>query len=1013
MQDINLLEIMSEFPEVKMWIDLDYQKQMIQLNNGIKKELNLIKEYQSNQFNQQFGLEDMDKLLEENSNTQLQNIKDILDEPTYKNITKHHSAIKDIIKEPLIKENDIENLILPKRNEIYIPQSYKYFYYRKSSHKKDYLDDDKWCDIQHYNGENIGKELFQALRDPYNINNPIIILGHPGAGKSMFSSQFAYRLIDNNEFIPFFIKLRDVDSTITDVDSHINQGINNTIAGDKQIDWTEMAEKFPDKIPVIILDGFDELLRATQTQLNDYILKIQKLQKLAQSSGLNIRVILTSRLTIMQDVSIPEDSLVIKLNSFDKQRKELWIKKWNEVQTNGTKFTLPDRKDINELSQEPLLLFLLALYDFEGNALSKITEEGLSRSSLYDKLFEGFTIRQLRKDTKYNSSTKKEKKEIEELFRLRIGFFATMLFLHDRVHHLEKDFDEELNVMGLSSDKRKAKNILDGFFFIHKDKSTDGHEIENLSFEFLHKTFGEFLAADFMLRVAKLRAEDDEDISHLSEEKYFRQIFSFQWIYKQPKILEFLFEHAITIVDDSSKALIKQIKKELKNLLDENTSNTLPTALHQLKTFEKLKHSAIYSQNLLLLWIALEKDKFEFNLSRNTDNVEGWKVLTDLWKNYGGHGYVSYLSEYIIVKIEDIRVLLKKVHNNTTKFTEYSNYTQIASNNYETILSFYDVENILLDDILKINYSENQYFVSEISNLIISRIEIFYQNNSNYFNDRAFWNLWRNCSFENKIRLSNFYLNKNIYYTKKSVAKYIFNSILNEYIPLDEIKENANFPIKEKLSFRQSIKGLKHFIKVEIDNSAANQIFKELIVSLARLHCLLISEQIKLLEISLEINARRGKYVEVIFIELIKNLDSLSISEQIKLLEISLEIDDGRGGYVKIIFKKLIKDLKRREKLSISEQIKLLEILLEIDDGRGGYVEEIFSELIDSLGRREKLSISEQIKLLEISLEINGGKDKYTKEILYQLKRSTKRRGLKRIQIDYISFIENQIENQI
>ncbi len=545
-----------------MWIDLDFQRQMIQTNSSIKEELQKITEYQSNQFNKQFGLEDMGKLLNENSNTQLHAIKDMLDEPTLKNITKHHNSIKNMVKEPLIKENDIKNLILPQRNEIYIPQSYKYFYYQKSSHKKNYLDDEKWCNIQHNNGEDIGKELFKALRDPYNINNPIILLGHPGAGKSMFSSQFAYKLIGNNEFIPFFIKLRDVDSSITDVDSHINQGIDNTIAGNKQIDWTEMAEKFPDKIPVIILDGFDELLRATQTQLNDYILKIQKLQKQAQDSNLNIRVILTSRLTIMQDVHIPENSLVIKLNSFDKPRKDLWIKKWNEVQSNGTRFTLPDRADIDELSKEPLLLFLLALYDFEGNSLSKIADEGLSRSSLYDKLFEGFTIRQLRKDTKYNSSTTKEQQGIAKLFRLRIGFFATMLFLHDRVHHLEKDFDEELNVFGLSTDKIKAKNILDGFFFIHKDKSTDGHEIENLSFEFLHKTFGEFLAADFMLRVATFRAEDDEDISHLFEEKYFRQIFSFQWIYKQPKILEFLFEHAITIVNDSFKELIKQIKKE-------------------------------------------------------------------------------------------------------------------------------------------------------------------------------------------------------------------------------------------------------------------------------------------------------------------------------------------------------------------------------------------------------------------------------------------------------------------
>ncbi|MCF6172354.1 MAG: hypothetical protein L3J44_00970, partial [Campylobacteraceae bacterium] len=173
---------------------------------------------------------------------------------------------------------------------------YKYFYYQETIHKKDYLDNGNWSNIRHQEDEDIGKELFHALRNPHNINQPIIILGHPGAGKSMFSSQFASKLINNNEFVPFLIKLRGVDSGITDIDAHINKGIQNTISGKPNINWTEWAREFPDKIPVIILDGFDELLRASQTQLNDYIIQIQKLQKTAQNSNLNIRVILTSRL---------------------------------------------------------------------------------------------------------------------------------------------------------------------------------------------------------------------------------------------------------------------------------------------------------------------------------------------------------------------------------------------------------------------------------------------------------------------------------------------------------------------------------------------------------------------------------------------------------------------------------------------------------------------------------------------------------------------------------------------
>jgi len=458
--NINLLEISTEFPEVKLWIDLKFQKEILQSNQSIKQKLIEIQNYQADKFEEKFGLEELENIIEKNSNNQLKSIQEILEEPIVDIINEHHTFIVDIVNQALLKENDIPELKLPQRKDIYIPQSYKYFYYQKHIHKRDYLDDENWNNNSYESEEDIGKKLFQALRDPYNINQPIILLGHPGAGKSMLSSQFAYKLIANNEFIPFFIKLRHVDSKISDVNEHINQGIKNSLLGNKQIDWIELVKKFPSRIPVIILDGFDELLRASQTQINDYILKIKDIQNRAQSLSLNLRIILTTRLTIMQDVHIPDNCLIMKLNSFDSKRKNLWIQKWNEEQTTNCNFRLPDRDDINELSKEPLLLFLLALYDFEDNALSKIAEKNLNKASLYDKLFESFTIRQLRKDHTYNGSKEEQKREKEELFRLRIGFFATMLFLRDELYHFEKDFDEELDIFKLNSKTIKAKNIL-------------------------------------------------------------------------------------------------------------------------------------------------------------------------------------------------------------------------------------------------------------------------------------------------------------------------------------------------------------------------------------------------------------------------------------------------------------------------------------------------------------------------------------------------------------------------
>ncbi len=958
---INLLEISEEFPEVKLWIDLQFHKEMTASNNKLEKTIQEIKEYQNKSFTNQFGLIEMEQLLSKHTNTQLESLENILDQPTLQNIQAHHHFIQDTVREELLDENDVEELILPKRGEIYIPQSYKYFYYKEKLHKKNYLDSSNWSDIDHKNDEDIGKELFHALKNPHNMDQPIIILGHPGAGKSMLSSMLAYKLIDNNEFVPFLIKLRNVDSSITDIDEHINKGIQITVAGNPVVNWVEWAKKFPDKIPVIILDGFDELLRASQTQLNDYIINIQKLQIKAQHSNLSIRVILTSRLTIMQDVKIPEDSLVIKLNSFDRQRKRLWIEKWNEKQLNNKEFILPERDDLDELSKEPLLLFLLALYDFEDNALSKVAKEGLSKSSLYDKLFTEFTKRQLRKNTLYNGSSPKIQKEMEDLFRLRIGFFALMIFTHDRVHHLEKDFDEELNVFSLSDENNKAKNILDGFFFVHKDKSTDGHDTENLSFEFLHKTFGEFLAADFMLRIALLKAYDDEDISHLSNEKYFRQVFSFQWIHKQPKILDFLLEHSKSIFDTTSYTLlVKVIKKELKTLVDESTTLISPVALHQFKTFEKLKHIAIYSQNLILLWISLEDDSFEFHLSKNIDNIKSWKIFVDLWKNYGEYEYVSYLTKYIDVHIDNSNLIIdrKKGLNRKGHYTEYSGYTHIANNYYETILSYYE-SSFTLKDLSQLYNLKDSDLYSSITNLIITKLDYLYLKDKKYFNNDLFWRLWEYSHYQNKIKLLSFFIMKNINFNQKEAISNLFNEGIHG---------------KELLSPSESLHFIELFVKINDHRSPdytkkmLNRLFEEIGYTKKGLS---LSEELRFIELYLELEGnRRTDYAKKMLVNFSKKIRTgLSLSEELRFVELSLSVNDNLE-YTTSLFKNLSKKLMRqRKELPISEELRFIELYLELEGNpvQSSEAHQMLTKMLEDIYFQSKrLSPSENLKFIEL-----------------------------------------------
>ena len=114
-------------------------------------------------------------------------------------------------------------------------------------------------------GEDVGKLLLEIITNPNSNLKPIVILGNPGAGKSMFSKMFTATLCDTADYIPFLVRLRDVASSSSNISEHINKGIAKTV-GLQEINWIEWAKLFKTRIPIILLDGFDELMQSSNIE---------------------------------------------------------------------------------------------------------------------------------------------------------------------------------------------------------------------------------------------------------------------------------------------------------------------------------------------------------------------------------------------------------------------------------------------------------------------------------------------------------------------------------------------------------------------------------------------------------------------------------------------------------------------------------------------------------------------------------------------------------------------------
>lgn len=744
-----LVHLAVEFPEFSMWVDLSQKENIIK---NQKKILSQLKDSKSKVF-------DIEKLQEkfngevigiqtsfikklEVTIKELEKLKDFSFEKSYgfeklignqdfalrklddlstlykeeklANIEAHHNQIKHKLEERLVDNEDIEGIVYPKNHEIFVPQSFKAISYQRAKHQKQFLLDNFWSTSESFKGENVGKFIMNELSSPENSFKPIIILGNPGAGKSMLSSILAARLCDSNDFVPFFIRLREVVLSDTNPKNHINEGIEKTIEGNVDVDWISWAKEFKNRIPVIVLDGFDELLRASQAEISNYITRIKTLlENVYRDYGIAARIILTSRLTVMQDVEIPNETTIIRLDSFDEKRQNQWIEQWNSFQTKSDfkKFELPENDSIKELAKEPLLLFMLAVYDFENSDLQNdANQQDFSQSKLYDKLFEKFTIRQLDKDHKYGELSPIKKKKLRKKFRLRLGAISTLMFLNDIDFKETQKLKEELDSFGIGGEDAQPNLIFKGFFFIHKDKSTGMTGQQIYTFEFVHKSFGEFLTADFILRVLLERFEHEDAIEKLQRDDSLRFCWGYNWLHKHYNTTRFLFEHANQLVPKDSPIkpfTIGLIKSELKNIFGTKINLFPISDLSLINSKPVLEHLSIYSQNLILAWGALEKNNpFLFNLFgideipksefkfENQDRTEVdknkiyWKRIVKLWELYGSRNTVAKLREWVGIyeEVDGIRIKFK---NNEIKHN-FSDSAQISCNDYELLLSYSD-----------------------------------------------------------------------------------------------------------------------------------------------------------------------------------------------------------------------------------------------------------------------------------------------------------------------------------
>lgn len=416
---------------------------------------------------------------------------------------------------------------------------------------------------------------------------PLVLLGHPGAGKSLLTKVLAARL-SGSGYTVVRVPLRAVDANAS-ITEQIDQAVRAQT--NKAVEWAQLGAESTDELRVVLLDGLDELLQAGGQDRMDYLHNVAEFQRVEALVHRPVAVVVTSRTIVADRVSVPEHCPVVTISDFDDDQIADWIGRWNDVNAAGPARALPvevARSQV-QIARQPLLLLMLALY-FADPEVELRTD--LSTAELYRRLLRTYAEREVTKQRGFQRPEARER-DVAALLR-RLSIAALGMVNRGKQSITEADLTADLTA--LDEEPASGERVLGEFFFVHTAQATS-HGTRR-AYEFLHLTFAEYLVASHVVDVladvaattargrGKPTPDDDLLFALLSREP----------LSVQPPILHFA---RARFADHDGEALCRTIRLLLADYAHRPPSRWFTTYLSVRR--DHIRAAATYSANLVLL----------------------------------------------------------------------------------------------------------------------------------------------------------------------------------------------------------------------------------------------------------------------------------------------------------------------------------------------------------------------------------------------------------------------------
>jgi hypothetical protein len=341
--------------------------------------------------------------------------------------------------------------------------------------------------------DDVGR-LLGALASTRTEGQDLIILsGGPGSGKSTLCRVLASELARSSQAHPIFLQLRRAKEG-----AEVTQFIEDSLQSRGLIERISDLQKLPNV--VLILDGFDELVAANHPRLRQFFNAL--LVEIQTGPLRNAHVVVSGRDTLFPGgQGLPPGSHVVSLQPFDRVRVEAWGARWRAKHPSGPGSTFHPELFLGDADQDngsapdsplrhlvtwPLTLHLVARVHTAGGLPSPAdTAVPIDKAYLYRSILAETSERQA------DQATGEGRLEPDAM-RAFLRSVAWMMYTRS-VDSLDiADVQPLIESFEGKHDELDPSHLAE-VAILNAPELAKGEET---GFEFVHKSFSEFLAAE-------------------------------------------------------------------------------------------------------------------------------------------------------------------------------------------------------------------------------------------------------------------------------------------------------------------------------------------------------------------------------------------------------------------------------------------------------------------------------------------------------------------------------------